>query len=465
VVALIAAATLAQRVGVIRSKAENELLSITTYLEIRGKLRDAEEALILGDAAAAGDRLAAAQNSLDKAMSDVEQKNLRDMLAQNLETFFQDHGKAAQEPTETVAAVAPQSGSTSAPGSAANPLAGSTAAGIALKRRKLDQPTDRDPWIMALVDQLNRDIDDLRGPPAQEVLDIERDWYVAYIWAEYVEWRLKVLADPQLSGRLSDMQELARELLKFLKANPKSEHVAVLLDLLRNDVTLADIRAALKADEMRIDCNTRPQYYESVQIAFTFISPRLADVPAATRLLSYAWEIDDETTPPPEVDRFRHYFRPRKPARRLPTITLKQPFINRPKAPDATATPYNVKVTVSLPFGDPTLTVPLRPQPIVPRYRDVSGWFEPMELASFCVTAAIAVVTAFGAQYATSIPNVVTWSDWLTAFMLGFGLDQMRDTVSGASATGAAASTVPATPAAPAAPLAKPTVSQAGTQA
>ena len=68
----------------------------------------------------------------------------------------------------------------------------------------------------------------------------------------------------------------------------------------------------------------------------------------------------------------------------------------------------------------------------------------PMELAGFAVTSAIAVVTAFGAHYGSSLPNVITWSDWLAAFMLGFGLDQLRDTVA-PTTTSAPAVVTPAT--------------------
>ena len=77
-----------------------------------------------------------------------------------------------------------------------------------------------------------------------------------------------------------------------------------------------------------------------------------------------------------------------------------------------------------------------------------------MELATFGVTAAIAVVTAFGAHYASSLPNVITWSDWLSSFTFGFGLDQLRDTVTTSTVVAPTGSAVQAaaSPTAPAAP-------------
>jgi hypothetical protein len=39
------------------------------------------------------------------------------------------------------------------------------------------------------------------------------------------------------------------------------------------------------------------------------------------------------------------------------------------------------------------------------------------------------VVTAFATKYGSAVPNVIVWSDCVTAFTLGFALDQLRDTV------------------------------------
>jgi hypothetical protein len=67
-----------------------------------------------------------------------------------------------------------------------------------------------------------------------------------------------------------------------------------------------------------------------------------------------------------------------------------------------------------------------------------------MEIASFFISVAIAVATAFSTQYASGVPNEITWSACLTAFMLGFGLDQLRDTISPASAASPTANPQPA---------------------
>ena len=63
-------------------------------------------------------------------------------------------------------------------------------------------------------------------------------------------------------------------------------------------------------------------------------------------------------------------------------------------------------------------------------------------IAGFVVSIAIAGVTAFGAHYSANLPDVITWSDALSSFMLGFGLDQLRDTVSPTSSIGPQTTTV-----------------------
>ena len=47
--------------------------------------------------------------------------------------------------------------------------------------------------------------------------------------------------------------------------------------------------------------------------------------------------------------------------------------------------------------------------------------------AVFFITTAMAVLAAFGAQYSGVLPIAVDWSAGVTAFMFGFGIDQLRD--------------------------------------
>jgi hypothetical protein len=442
--ALAAAATLTRRISLMRSKVDGATLPIATHAMIRGKLRDAEESLLVGDATAANDHLSKAQAKLTEAIDDVTQSILRKSLTGGLPKLMHERGVLV-EPPEAQAA--------HENGGADGGVAPAAAA------RHLEQPEDRHPRIKAFVKQLQRDDDDLQTLTAQEVLDIERDFYVADIWTEYVEPKLEAFKDPELAARRPALVRLSEALLDCLLRNPKSDHVQVLLDLLRSDLTPDEIAAALARGEARIDCDPQPKYLESVNIAFVFTNPLINDVPAARRLLTYSWSIDDDTAPPPDVDRFRHYFRQpklrwRKPEPASPPAIVVEPTdpaaqfpVGAPGRVPRRAKTSTVAVTVGVPFAaDTALAHPpqVSPQVVTPR-RTTGAWWkvEPMELASFGVTTAIAVVTAFGAHYASSLPNVITWSDWLSSFMLGFGLDQLRDTVGTPTVTTTAAPAVP----------------------
>jgi hypothetical protein len=446
VAALAAAAAMTRRISLMRSKVDGATLPIATHAMIRGKLRDAEESLLAGDATAASDRLSEAQAKLTEAIDDVTQSILRKSLTDGLPKLMHEHGVLADQPK----------------GQAAQPDAKAAADGGAAPAAAADlkQPEDRHPRIKAFIEQLHRDYNELEKLTARDMLDIERDFYVADIWTEYVEPKLKAFKDdPGVAARREALKGLSKALLASLLHNPKSDHVQVLLDLLRSDLTPDEIAAALALGKARIDCDPRPKYLESVNIAFVFTDPLINDVPAAKRLLTYSWSIDDDTAPPPDVDRFRHYFR--EPKRRWfrlepappppivvkPTDPAAQFPVDSPGCVLRRAKTSTVAVTVGVPFAaDTAFAHPpqVSPRVVTPRRTTAAWWkVEPMELASFGVTTAIAVVTAFGAHYASSLPNVITWSDWLSSFMLGFGLDQLRDTVGTATV---------ATPAAPAVP-------------
>ena len=204
------------------------------------------------------------------------------------------------------------------------------------------------------------------------------------IWTKCAEPRL--LADP------TRFQELADTLLDALLRNAKSEQVQILLDLMRSETTPQEIAASLARGEAWVECDPRPRALQSVDIEFALTHPALQSAPAARRLLIFDWNTGDETSPPPNVHRFSHYFRAPAtkwwakippPASYDVTVAVRVPFSNRTEA-----------------FGFATVATP-RTDAINAR-----RW-EPMELASFGITTAIAVVTAFGTQYASSLPDEI----------------------------------------------------------
>lgn len=401
VTALAVASALTRQISLTRSKANGAVISIRTHAAVRGKLRDAEDALLANDGMGANARLSEAQTILNDAINDVGQKALLEDLRGSLSKLMTERGtlKASNAGTGTPPSDAPE---------------------------VLEQPENRNFRIKMLIEQLHRDSTILDKMLPEELINVERDFYVADVWTEYVGPKLYMFADPSLSSRLPGMTKLSEALLCCLLSNPKSDHTQDLLDLLRSDVTLDDIADALGRKEARIECDAQSKYLKGIDVAFAFTNPVLNSIPAARRLLAYEWKIDDGASPPPNVDRFRHYFRQPAWQARLPWSAA------------ATDT-RNISLGLQVLFTATTTNELLRKQLIL-RRRDYSALKgREMDLATFFVTTSIAIVTAFGAHYASSLPNVISFADYATSFMFGFGLDQLRDTVNTPSNTTTAA--------------------------
>jgi hypothetical protein len=57
------------------------------------------------------------------------------------------------------------------------------------------------------------------------------------------------------------------------------------------------------------------------------------------------------------------------------------------------------------------------------------------------------VLTAFAAQYGAGVPDTTDWKNCVTAFLFGFGIDQLRDRTTGTTMPVTTAPTVaPAKP-------------------
>ena len=52
-----------------------------------------------------------------------------------------------------------------------------------------------------------------------------------------------------------------------------------------------------------------------------------------------------------------------------------------------------------------------------------------LQVINFALSTSIAVLAAFAAQYGSALPDALDWKAAVAAFMFGFGLDQIRDTV------------------------------------
>jgi len=420
VAALADCAAATRRISRLRSQARGATVSIRTHAQIREKLREAEEELLDGDVDAATAKANESQTKLTEAMADIEQTALKSLLTEDVSKLLKERAADATAPgAQNRAADA------AAPG--AQDRAADAAAPGAQDRATADLSHQLRGRIQAQIDRLNRDSAGVKDMSTEEIFDLERDYYFANIWIKDVE--------PKLAANCARFAGLANDILDALAHNPKSEYVQILIDLLRCDTTPDEIAAQLKENRAQVVCDPSPKYLESVDIAFTFADPLLSDVPAARRLLSYSWTINDGTTPPPNVDRYKHYFR---------ASFLKR--IGNSKAV------FDVGLCVKVPRAKEPGPYKVAAKRVTPRHAERGTWTSvPIELTSFAVVTAIAVVTAFGAHYSSSIPNVLGWSDLLTAFMLGFGLDQLRNTLSAPSTPNATAA-VPQSPSTASAP-------------
>ena len=210
--------------------------------------------------------------------------------------------------------------------------------------------------IMGAIDELQRARHN--GEPLNSKAGLQTR--PAAVWTEYVLPKLLAFQDEKLQARREALWKLTEVLLECLLRNPKSENVQILLDLVRSDTTPDEIAATLERGAARIGCDPRPKYFESVDIGLVFTDPLINDVAAARRLLTYAWTVSDGTTPPPDVDRFRHYFVPQ--GRRL-ILGKREPL-----------PAYSVSVSVVVPFaGDESYE--FKSVPITPR-GTTGGWWK-----------------------------------------------------------------------------------------
>jgi hypothetical protein len=390
--ALTATTELAQRLSLLRVDADGTIMSIAAHTAVRGKLLDAEEALAACDTDSAKSRLDEAQALFVLARNDSDQAELRKLLAKRIPKLMEERGIRARPAANAPAGTPPPS---------------------------LEQPAGRDPFVSRRVLQVDEDFKGLDDLVAQDLLDTERDFYVADVWTEYMERKLYEFdgndaADtPAREARDARRQEWVRfsqALLKCLQRCPNADQTQVLIDLVKHDTTLEDVGRALKDGKARIEMDPQPDYLEPVDVAFVITDPVLSNIAAVRRLLSYQWSFGDGSSPPPNVDRCRHFFR--------------RPRRNWGRRPDLAPT---ISVTVTVPFTDDA-SVPFNLK-VAPRYPEHFSVSRMTDLAGFTTSAAVAIAAAYGAKYASSLPNLITWNDCLTAFLLGFGLDQLRDTV------------------------------------
>jgi hypothetical protein len=158
-----------------------------------------------------------------------------------------------------------------------------------------------------------------------------------------------------------------------------------------------------------------PTYNALMQFGLRFRDPQQQGTGAVRKMIEYEWEFGDGTQSV-RAERGQHYYlRPR------------QHWWQRSHPPGQP--PFELSCTMTLPFASaPPADAPdgFRVQRMITPRVSVDGHgLAGVEVANFIITALISVLVAYSAQY-TSLGPLNTLNAWLTPFLFGFGLDQLR---------------------------------------
>jgi hypothetical protein len=355
-----------------RSASNRGRISVRLSHLLEGKLSEAENALVGNKPDVAKAFVDDAANLLSNASSAANLSALRTDLANDIQNLL-----------ATAAAVDP------------------------------DVSKKRPDYIAKLIDRLDKN----KAIPADmrpsDLLDLERDYHVAQTFVRDFERNL----GPEL-------EKFQDAFVAILSRNTHSPATQQLVWLAQKRLAPQDVVTALAPAGASIACDPAVVPYQMADFRFQFHDPSLRDVDSALRLCTYKWDFGDGTTTPPS-DSCRHFFlAPRQGnwlVRALRWIGAKL-RLTKVADPDRQRD-INVTVTPPLNLGNPvnfskTITV------VAERDR---GWGAiGAEAAMFLISFVIAVFAAYGTQYAT-LPTADSMSVFITAFLFGFGLDQIRD--------------------------------------
>lgn len=384
-------------------------LSIASFVDISRCLRVAEDVLISSDNAAATSATKSARDRLSAVLADTDQIALRATIGDRITSLQREIND------------------------------------VAVGRQAAERAQ---AWRPSLQEKLlkigNLHVDDLKAKKTDELLRDEADIFIIETWLHDIA--------PRLPTTEAKFNTFVNDILEALEKVPKSTRTHVMIELIRADTTPYDIYNSLSKKDGQtkqggeIDCEPKPFYYVATPITFRFKDPLISQLPAARAFPTYTWEFDDDKSLK-NVDFYQriHFFKPSAMygTKRIFYFFTEAIHQFRHGTPARHWRTASVRVDVVVP-GHEAIQFPLD---VNPRAADGSliSW---MDLFGFAISTSIAVVVAFGAKYGASVsdlPSHLAFSDALTAFMFGFGLDQLRDTVSNQATTRLA----PTTPAAP----------------
>jgi hypothetical protein len=132
----------------------------------------------------------------------------------------------------------------------------------------------------------------------------------------------------------------------------------------------------------------------------------------------FSWDFGDDTSPP-RFERCKHFYTVPKDAKSGIGFSWETWKLTR-KIPQRE---FTITVTVTPPSKRNPVTFDRKVTAVLAQ-RAGMGLIG-MQIVSFSVTILVAVLAAFGAQYATT-PDSLTVASRLPAVLFGFGLDQIR---------------------------------------
>lgn len=266
--------------------------------------------------------------------------------------------------------------------------------------------------ITSLVTKLTASKPNLAAMPAQQLLAAERDHYIAWTFVNDFE--------PNAAGN-ADLANSETDFLAALTNATTKTDTRLLIQLAQKGLAPQDVENALTQRPPRIDSDNEAIPYQMSNFRLVFGNPALA-VDAVRRICDYKWDFGDNT-PSPNSDFCRHfYLSPPEPGDLMERAARR---IGRKFGLGVrTGHPYTVTVTVTTPVSTGP-GVAFTKAITVQRSRRRMGAIG-IEVATFFISFFIAVCAAYGTQYAT-LPTADTVSVFITAFLFGFGLDQIRD--------------------------------------
>jgi hypothetical protein len=366
----------AAAISTLRSECESANQPIRTWLDIEYQLHLSEEALMRSDATAAQAPLNAAQQLQN---APIDGATLAKALAADIGKLLSERANGTS------------SASTS---------------------------EERPPTIAKRVQQLKDDLPSLSTQSLDDLIAIERDYYIANVWTDDVEFALR--RDPDRFNQLKSL------FLPQLEAAPAAVHTQLIIALIRSSLSIDDIEEALKAGQVSIVGNGYPRYLDLENYEFVFANSALNNVVAARRLLKYEWWFDDEDPRVDDGDRCKHFFLRPSARKRVGLWCWRavHGLIGRAQSPQkADSRMAEVRVALPLPGTSPYRFIR---ELIMRKPRDRASSLTAMQVMTFIITTATAVLAAYGAQYGTT-PAEIDWGVCASAVLFGFGIDQVRD--------------------------------------